>query len=55
MSYKICIIGLGLMGASLAGALRGFRDARIVGVDMLEDVRRKAESANVVDKAFADA
>ncbi|MDR3075761.1 MAG: prephenate dehydrogenase [Synergistaceae bacterium] len=55
MSYRICVIGLGLMGASLAGALRGFRGASIAGADVLEDVRQKSESSGIVDKAFADA
>jgi prephenate dehydrogenase len=43
------------MGASLAGALRGFRDARIVGVDVNGEVREKAKKTGVVDEAFADA
>ncbi|MDR2522661.1 MAG: prephenate dehydrogenase [Synergistaceae bacterium] len=55
MSYGICVVGLGLMGASLAGALRGFRDARITGADALEDVCRKAERAGVVDQAVTNA
>jgi prephenate dehydrogenase len=55
MSYKIGIIGLGLMGASLAGALRGFKDARITGADVSEDVCAKAERAGFVDEAYADA
>jgi prephenate dehydrogenase len=55
MVYKIGVIGLGLMGASLAGALRGFRGAVIAGADVLEDVCEKAEKAGVVDEAFTDA
>ncbi|MDR1915674.1 MAG: prephenate dehydrogenase [Synergistaceae bacterium] len=51
MSCRICIIGLGLMGASLAGALNGFRGARIVGVDILEDVCRRAEQSGLVESA----
>ncbi|MDR3279393.1 MAG: prephenate dehydrogenase [Synergistaceae bacterium] len=53
MKYRICVIGLGLMGASLAGALRGFRKAEIHGVDVKDDVRKKAERTGVVDRAFA--
>jgi prephenate dehydrogenase len=42
------------MGASLAGALRGFREAMIVGVDALEDVRAKAKQSGVAGEVFAD-
>jgi prephenate dehydrogenase len=55
MDYRIGIIGLGLMGASLAGALRGFRGARVVGCDISCDVCRKAERGGVVDEAFTEA
>jgi prephenate dehydrogenase len=56
MEYRICVVGLGLMGASLAGALRGFRGgAAIVGVDVDEDVCRKAELSGVVRRAYARA
>ena len=33
MGFKITIAGLGLMGASLAKALRGWREAEIGGVE----------------------
>ncbi|GHV17025.1 prephenate dehydrogenase [Clostridia bacterium] len=49
---RICIVGLGLMGASLAYALRGFRDAELVGVDIDAEVCRKAVMLGVV--VFAD-
>jgi prephenate dehydrogenase len=52
MSYKIGIIGLGLIGASLAGALRGFRGASVAGADVREDVCGKAERAGVVGEAY---
>jgi prephenate dehydrogenase len=55
MGYRICVIGLGLMGASLAGALRGFRGAKIVGADILSDVRAKTKSAGLADEAYANA
>ncbi|MDR3255311.1 MAG: prephenate dehydrogenase [Synergistaceae bacterium] len=55
MAYRVCVIGLGLMGASLAGALRGFREAGIVGVDTLGAVRAKAKLSGIVDEVFADA
>ena len=53
MSHKIAVIGLGLMGASLAGALRGFRRARIAGSDIREDICRKALEHGIVDEASA--
>ncbi|MDR1885029.1 MAG: prephenate dehydrogenase/arogenate dehydrogenase family protein, partial [Synergistaceae bacterium] len=55
MSYRICIIGLGLMGASLAGALRGFRGSYIVGADVLADVRGRAVASGVVGEAYENA
>ncbi|MDR1471938.1 MAG: prephenate dehydrogenase [Synergistaceae bacterium] len=55
MGYRICVIGLGLMGASLCGALRGFRGARIVGMDVLGDVRERAERSGLVDFAATNA
>lgn len=42
MGFTICIVGMGLMGASMAGALRGFRGARIVGADISAETRDKA-------------
>ncbi|MDR1378763.1 MAG: prephenate dehydrogenase [Synergistaceae bacterium] len=55
MSYRIGIIGLGLMGASLAGALHGFKNARIAGADVSEGVCVKAKQAGFVDEAYVDA
>lgn len=54
MSYKIAIIGLGLMGASLACALRGFRNAQISGTDKDLNVIKKALDTGIVDEASAD-
>lgn len=45
-------MGLGLMGASLAYALHGFRDSEIFGVDADAEVCRKAVTFGAV--AFAD-
>ena len=53
--YKIAIVGLGLMGGSLAFALRGFKDARIVGADTRPDVCGEAKRRGAVDEAYADA
>lgn len=52
---NIAVIGLGLMGASLAGALKGFRGARIIGADRRPEVCRQAEEAGLVDWARSDA
>lgn len=51
---NIAVIGLGLMGASLAGALKGFREARIVGSDRRPDVCRLAVEAGWVEQAQPD-
>lgn len=51
---NIAVIGLGLMGASLAGALRGFRGARIVGADRRPEVCRLALEAGLVEQAQPD-
>ena len=53
MSYTIGIVGLGLMGASLAMALEGFRNASIIGTDIDEGICRRAEADGVVSEATA--
>jgi len=55
VGYKIGIIGLGLMGGSLAYALRGFKGARIAGADVRPEVCQKAEQNGAVDEAHTDA
>lgn len=50
---SICIIGLGLMGGSLALALRGYCN-RIIGVDSNPATLVLAREKNVVDVATAD-
>jgi len=45
----ITIVGLGLIGGSLAGALRGFEDYRIIGVDSNSAARRYAEENEIAD------
>jgi len=52
---KIGIIGLGLMGASLALAMRGFKEAYLLGADRDELVCRRAEGAGVVHEASTNA
>ena len=51
----ISIVGLGLMGASLAMALRqrGYA-GRLVAYARKEDTRREALARGIVDAAFAD-
>lgn len=49
---NIAVIGLGLMGASLAMALKGFRGSRITGADLREEVCAKAIEAEVVAEAW---
>lgn len=51
MQFKICIVGMGLMGASLAQALHGFKNAQIVGVDTNEDALQTARQKNMVCQA----
>jgi len=53
--YKIAIIGLGLIGGSLAMALKGFQNAEIVGYDNNPDVLMKARKLNLVDVVVDDA
>jgi prephenate dehydrogenase len=54
MPYRICIVGLGLMGASFAYALTGFRAAELVGVDTDPEVLRKAVEKGAVAKVSGD-
>jgi len=55
MNYTVGVVGLGLMGASMAMALEGFRDARIIGTDIDEAICRRAEKDGAVNEAYADA
>ena len=41
MSKTIAVIGLGLIGGSMALALKGFEDFEIVGVDVSEPTLRR--------------
>lgn len=53
MSYTVCIVGLGLMGGSMAMALKGFRRGRILGIDRDAVAREAALTTGTVDAAFA--
>ena len=50
--FKIAIIGLGIIGGSMAYALRGFKNALICGCDIDQETRKKAVMFGAVDKAF---
>ncbi len=50
---RVCIVGLGLMGGSLAMALRG-RVSTIIGVDANADTRQMALEQQIVHQATAD-
>ncbi len=51
-TFKIAVIGLGIIGGSMAYALHGFNDAKIVGCDINPETRRKALASNAVDEVF---
>lgn len=53
--FKIAVIGLGIIGGSMAYALRGFRGARIVGCDMNDATRAAAIESGAVCEAYPDA
>jgi prephenate dehydrogenase len=55
MGFTVTIIGLGLMGSSFARAIRGFRDARLIGVDTDTSSLHSALCAGWVDEAYEDA
>lgn len=48
----ITIVGLGLMGGSLALALRGFHDAHIIGVNRSEQALREALDCHAIDEGY---
>lgn len=54
MKKQIAVVGLGLIGGSLAMALRGFEDYEIVGVDVNEDTLAYAEAHGAGDTVTAD-
>lgn len=54
MKYKVAVAGLGLMGASLALALKGFKEAEIVGMDSSPVVCQKALERGIVDRCHTD-
>lgn len=49
--FKIAVIGLGIIGGSMAYALRGFKNAQIFGCDIDPSTCNKALDCGAVDKA----
>ena len=54
MDKHIVIVGLGLIGGSLAKALRGFEDFDLIGVDVSQPTLRYALENGIVDRAYED-
>lgn len=50
--FKIAIIGLGIIGGSMAYALHGFKNAKISGCDIDPETRRKALAENAVHEVW---
>ncbi len=55
MNKSIVIVGLGLIGGSMALALQGFEDYEIVGVDVSQPTLRYAMENHVADRVTDDA
>lgn len=55
MEFTVAVIGLGLMGGSMAKALRGWRNAVIIGVDKDADVVSRALADGTVDRCYVAA
>ena len=55
MKRTLVIVGLGLIGGSLALALKGFEDFEIVGVDVSQPTLRYAAEHGVGDRVTEDA
>lgn len=53
--FRIAVVGLGLIGGSLAYALKGFRNAVIVGCDTNIETRELAIKNKAVSEVFEDA
>jgi len=53
--FTISIIGLGLIGGSMALALRGYRNAYLIGVDINPKTRTMALQSGAVDEVYETA
>ena len=54
MSRHIVIVGLGLIGGSLAKALRGFEGFDLIGLDVSQPTLRYAVEQDIVDRVETD-
>jgi prephenate dehydrogenase len=52
VGFTITIIGMGLMGASLAMALPGFKNARIIGINRSKTPLEAALASKIIDEGF---
>lgn len=55
MKKVIAVVGLGLIGGSLAAALRGFEDYEVVGVVRRQETKDYADAHGVCDRTTLDA
>ena len=55
MKQTIAVVGLGLIGGSMAMALRGFEEYEILGVDVSQPTLRYALEQGIVDRTTEDA
>lgn len=53
-NFQIAVIGLGIIGGSMAYALRGFRNSKIIGCDINEETRRLAVKNKAVHSVAAN-
>lgn len=53
--FTIAVIGLGIIGGSMAKSLRGFRGAEIVGCDLNPQTRAAAKDCGAVSRVFDNA
>ncbi len=51
-NFKIAVIGLGIIGGSMAYALHGFKNATISGCDIDPETRKAALSSGAVDEVW---
>ncbi|MGN1098563.1 MAG: prephenate dehydrogenase [Clostridia bacterium] len=52
--YNVTVVGLGLIGGSMAKAAKGFRDCRVFGIDTDESVVKKANEDGVIENSAVD-
>lgn len=53
--FKIAVIGLGIIGGSMAYALHGFRGAKIAGFDTDDETLRNTAESGAIDEACGSA